>query len=95
MPLSEVDIRAMAPCPIVTGAGDHRNAHDRPSPANPADNPPLFDAELIRRYDVHGPRYTSYPTALLFRVDFDADAYGPLLLCLHQGDNRNRRHAAD
>ncbi len=26
----------------------------------------LFDAELIRRYDVTGPRYTSYPTAVEF-----------------------------
>ena len=25
-----------------------------------------FDADLIRRYDVNGPRYTSYPTANLF-----------------------------
>ncbi len=40
-----------------------------------AGGPPLFDAELIRRYDVHGPRYTSYPTALQFRGDFDVDAY--------------------
>ena len=37
--------------------------------------PPLFDADLIRRYDVNGPRYTSYPTALQFRADFDAEAY--------------------
>ena len=37
--------------------------------------PPLFDAELIRRYDISGPRYTSYPTALQFRGDFDADTY--------------------
>jgi len=25
-----------------------------------------FDADLIRRYDGRGPRYTSYPTALQF-----------------------------
>ena len=25
-----------------------------------------FDSDLIQRYDVHGPRYTSYPTALQF-----------------------------
>jgi len=35
----------------------------------------LFDADLVRRYDVHGPRYTSYPTALQFREDFDAETY--------------------
>jgi oxygen-independent coproporphyrinogen III oxidase len=34
-----------------------------------------FDAELIRRYDVNGPRYTSYPTANLFAESFDPDTY--------------------
>ena len=36
---------------------------------------PVFDAGLIRRYDGHGPRYTSYPTAAQFTEEFDADAY--------------------
>lgn len=31
---------------------------------------PPFDAELLRRYDRPGPRYTSYPTAPQFRPDF-------------------------
>lgn len=31
---------------------------------------PEFDAALIARYDVAGPRYTSYPTAPQFRTDF-------------------------
>lgn len=31
-----------------------------------------FDPALIRRYDVNGPRYTSYPTANLFSEAFDA-----------------------
>lgn len=30
----------------------------------------LFDAELLRRYDRHGPRYTSYPTAPQFHAGF-------------------------
>jgi len=30
----------------------------------------LFDPELLRRYDVPGPRYTSYPTAPQFGADF-------------------------
>ena len=30
----------------------------------------LFDADLIRRYDRPGPRYTSYPTALDFHPGF-------------------------
>jgi oxygen-independent coproporphyrinogen-3 oxidase len=34
-----------------------------------------FDADLIRRYDKAGPRYTSYPTAVEFRSEFDAAAY--------------------
>lgn len=34
-----------------------------------------FDAELIRRYDTAGPRYTSYPTAVQFHVGFTADDY--------------------
>jgi len=29
-----------------------------------------FDAELLRRYDAPGPRYTSYPTAPAFSADF-------------------------
>ena len=31
-----------------------------------------FDAELLRRYDQPGPRYTSYPTAPAFATDFGA-----------------------
>jgi oxygen-independent coproporphyrinogen-3 oxidase len=33
--------------------------------------PPEFDPALIARYDVAGPRYTSYPTAPQFRAEFD------------------------
>jgi oxygen-independent coproporphyrinogen-3 oxidase len=34
-----------------------------------------FNTELIKRYDVAGPRYTSYPTAVQFMEGFDADTY--------------------
>ncbi|HKT31631.1 MAG TPA: oxygen-independent coproporphyrinogen III oxidase [Gammaproteobacteria bacterium] len=34
-----------------------------------------FDPELMRRYDVSGPRYTSYPTARQFATAIDAAAY--------------------
>ena len=34
-----------------------------------------FDAQLIRRYDRQGPRYTSYPTAQLFESHFDPARY--------------------
>ncbi|MFA6310452.1 MAG: oxygen-independent coproporphyrinogen III oxidase [Sterolibacterium sp.] len=35
----------------------------------------IFDPQVIRRFDVNGPRYTSYPTADRFVDTFDADAY--------------------
>ena len=35
----------------------------------------VFDAELIRRYDVQGPRYTSYPTAVQFTEGFGPEDY--------------------
>jgi len=35
----------------------------------------VFDPQLIRRFDVNGPRYTSYPTADRFVEAFDGDAY--------------------
>ena len=34
-----------------------------------------IDLDLIRRFDRHGPRYTSYPTADRFVESFNADAY--------------------
>ncbi|WP_338911125.1 oxygen-independent coproporphyrinogen III oxidase [Mycetohabitans rhizoxinica] len=35
----------------------------------------LFDAELIGRYALDGPRYTSYPSAALFNSSLGVDAY--------------------
>ena len=35
----------------------------------------LFHANLLAKYSANGPRYTSYPTALQFRDDFDIDDY--------------------
>jgi oxygen-independent coproporphyrinogen-3 oxidase len=35
----------------------------------------VFNKELIRRYDTSGPRYTSYPTAVQFTTDIDAQDY--------------------
>lgn len=34
----------------------------------------VFDPQIIRRFDVNGPRYTSYPTADRFVEAFDSDA---------------------
>lgn len=35
----------------------------------------LFDADLIKRYDKSGPRYTSYPTAVQFHELFQTNEY--------------------
>jgi len=53
-----------------------------------------FNADLIKRYDKSGPRYTSYPTAVSFTPEFTQDDYsrhvtvsnkatGPLSLYFH------------
>lgn len=34
-----------------------------------------FNTALIKRYDIAGPRYTSYPTAVQFMEGFDVEAY--------------------
>ena len=39
---------------------------------------PLIDRELLRRYDIAGPRYTSYPTTLQFRTDFGETVFREL-----------------
>ncbi len=44
---------------------------DRADPAPPPEDEP----DLLLRYDVAGPRYTSYPTAPQFRSDFDEAHY--------------------
>ncbi|MDH3980878.1 MAG: oxygen-independent coproporphyrinogen III oxidase [Gammaproteobacteria bacterium] len=35
----------------------------------------IFDADLIRRYDLSGPRYTSYPTVARFHTDVTEEDY--------------------
>lgn len=37
--------------------------------------PLMLDHDLIQKYDVPGPRYTSYPTALAFDAGFDAQVF--------------------
>jgi oxygen-independent coproporphyrinogen-3 oxidase len=44
-------------------------------PLVPAVPSVVFDAELIRRYDKSGPRYTSYPTAVQFHDGFTEASY--------------------
>ncbi|MGI9278396.1 MAG: oxygen-independent coproporphyrinogen III oxidase [Endozoicomonas sp.] len=38
-------------------------------------NAPVWDTGLIKKYDLSGPRYTSYPTAVQFQEDFDLAHY--------------------
>jgi oxygen-independent coproporphyrinogen-3 oxidase len=40
---------------------------------------PIFDREILRRYDRSGPRYTSYPTANLFHSGFTSRNYETVL----------------
>ncbi|HVT33645.1 MAG TPA: oxygen-independent coproporphyrinogen III oxidase [Rhodanobacteraceae bacterium] len=51
-------------------AGTHRQ-----NPAVTIANEIPVDAALLARYDVQGPRYTSYPPAPRFGSDFDAGAF--------------------
>jgi len=44
-----------------------------------------FDADLVRSYDVSGPRYTSYPSANLFSDEFDKASYPRRLRALAPG----------
>ncbi len=43
--------------------------------AKPRATAPIWNADLISRYDLAGPRYTSYPTAPQFRDDFGVEAF--------------------
>src|SRR5881227_1190578 len=45
----------------------------RPMNTTPIQPAALFDLDLIARYDVAGPRYTSYPAAPHFHTGFGAD----------------------
>lgn len=47
-----------------------------------------LDATLIRRYDCHGPRYTSYPTAVQFHPGFDEQSYRRVALLSNAGSPR-------
>ena len=47
----------------------------------------IFSPELLRRFDINGPRYTSYPTADRFVASFDANALGEWLVKRGAGKN--------
>ena len=42
-------------------------------------NTPRVSIDLLRRYNVQGPRYTSYPTAPMWKPDFGPEEYGSIL----------------
>ena len=46
-----------------------------------------FDVDLIQRYDLAGPRYTSYPTAVQFHNQFDETEY---LQAIHDSNASQR-----
>ncbi len=63
-----------ARCFLIWIKADGDRLQDTAPMSSHAPRPPRFDAELIARYDVAGPRYTSYPTAPQFHDAFgDAD----------------------
>lgn len=45
-----------------------------------------WDEELLKKYDISGPRYTSYPTALEFSEDYQVEDY---ITCLENLDERD------
>ena len=46
-----------------------------------------FDIELIKRYDLAGPRYTSYPTAVQFHNQFgETNIYKRLAIVIPVND---------
>jgi oxygen-independent coproporphyrinogen-3 oxidase len=48
----------------------------------------VFDPEIIRRFDINGPRYTSYPTADRFTTALDAEAYKHWLAQRNSGPDK-------
>ncbi|MEO8409029.1 MAG: oxygen-independent coproporphyrinogen III oxidase [Propionivibrio sp.] len=55
--------------------------------------PAVFDPAIIRRFDVNGPRYTSYPTADRFVDTFGAERAGHWLANRTNGANGTQRQA--
>ncbi len=50
-----------------------------PSPTTPNEDDVLFHPELLQKFDINGPRYTSYPSADRFHHDFlEQDYLGAL-----------------
>ena len=52
---------------------------------------PQFDPALIARYDVAGPRYTSYPAAPQFHSDFGESAWRGFVQAHYVMEPRRRK----
>ena len=52
----------------------------------------LPDMDLLKKFDVPAPRYTSYPTADRFNAAFTAEDYARALVAAAQPKNRLRFH---
>lgn len=61
------------------------NTNDN-TPRPQAGGVPVFDLELIRKYDKAGPRYTSYPTAPMFHDGINAQTYEQALKKASESD---------
>jgi oxygen-independent coproporphyrinogen-3 oxidase len=48
-----------------------------------------FDAELLKKYDTSGPRYTSYPTAPQFTTDFSVESTKEEILATNEDEGKN------
>lgn len=48
-----------------------------------------FNSDLIRRYDMAGPRYTSYPTAVQFHEGFGGNEYQDFARRSNEGEHQN------
>ena len=53
--------------------------------------PVVFDPQIIRRFDINGPRYTSYPTADRFVDHFSAESCKHWLSHRASGSNGSAR----
>ena len=62
----------------MTGPGA-QSCTDHLSRLEPHSHRPVVDAELIERYDMEGPRYTSYPPITVFDTEFDESSYRDLI----------------
>ncbi|WP_447639508.1 oxygen-independent coproporphyrinogen III oxidase [Pandoraea norimbergensis] len=80
-PAPATERKCQGTCPSCASRGSDASSNIAPGTSAiiappPSKTPPLrVDARLLGRYDVNGPRYTSYPSALQFHDDFGTSDY--------------------